>query len=236
MLDRPIQIADGVFQLRVIGARVTVLVEDGEALLVDAGLPGSAPVILRGLRRLGVFPEDLTRVALTHYHPDHAGGLGQLVAGRDVAVAAHESEAEIIEGKEPMPTVLAEGPLGEMTAPVIARLMGRPVAVDDRLEDGDAIPFGTEVRVVHLPGHTRGSIGLLLPEKGAVIVGDALQYKLARRLSPPITLNEERFRLAMQSLEKLSALEYETIAFSHFPPLRNEPREAVRRLVERAGG
>ena len=236
MLGGPITIADGVFQIRAIGARVTVLVADGQALLVDAGLPGSAPVILRGLRRGGIFPEQLTRVALTHYHPDHAGGLGQLVEGRDMAVTTHSSEAAIIEGKEPAPSVMPEGPLGEMTQPVIARLMGRPVAVDQRVNDGDVIPFGTEVRVVHLPGHTRGSIGLLLPEKGTVIVGDALQYKLARRLSPPITLNEERSRQAIRSLEKLAGLEYDTICFSHFPPLRGKPRDAVRRLVEWAMG
>ena len=173
MFDRPIPVADGIFQIRAIGARVTVLVENGEALLVDAGLPGSSAVILRGLKRLGVLPEQLIRVALTHFHPDHAGGLGQLVAGRPVAVSAHSLEADIIEGKAPLPTVMPERPLGDMTQPVVAKLMGRPVPVEQRLEDGDVIPFGTEVRVVHVPGHTEGRIALLMPEKRAVIVGDA---------------------------------------------------------------
>ena len=236
MFDRPIPVADGIFQIRAIGARVTVLVENGEALLVDAGLPGSSAVILRGLKRLGVLPEQLTRVALTHFHPDHAGGLGQLAAGRQVAVAAHSLEADIIEGKAPLPSVMPERPLGDMTQPVVAKLMGRPVPVEQRLEDGDVIPFGTEVRVVHVPGHTEGSIALLLPEKGAVIVGDALQYKLARRLSPPVTLGADRLKQAIRSLEKLAGLDFETICFSHFPALRREPREAVRRLVEQYEG
>jgi glyoxylase-like metal-dependent hydrolase (beta-lactamase superfamily II) len=236
MFDRPIPVADGIFQIRAIGARVTVLVENGEALLVDSGLPGSSAVILRGLKRLGMVPEQLTRVALTHFHPDHAGGLGQLVAGRTVAVAAHSSEADIIEGKVPLPTVMPERPLGDMTQPVVAKLMGRPVPVEQRLEDGDVIPFGTEVRVVHVPGHTEGSIALLLPEKGVVIVGDALQYKLARQLSLPVTLGADRLKQAIRSLEKLARLDFETICFSHFPALRRESREAVRRLVERVGG
>ena len=236
MFDRPIPVADGIFQIRAIGARVTVLVENGEALLVDAGLPGSSAVILRGLKRLGVLPEQLTRVVLTHFHPDHAGGLGQLAAGRQVAVAAHSLEADIIEGKAPLPGVMPDRPLGDMTQPVVARLMGRPVPVELRLEDGDVIPFGAEVRVVHVPGHTEGSIALLLPEKGAVIVGDALQYKLARRLSPPVTLGADRLKQAIRSLEKLAGLDFETICFSHFPLLRREPRHALRRLVEQYDG
>ena len=77
--------------------------------------------------------------------------------------------------------------LAKVTQPVMETLMGDPVPVDDRLDDGDVIPFATEVRVVHLPGHTAGSIALYLPSEKIIIVGDALQYKLAHKLSPPGT-------------------------------------------------
>ena len=232
MLDRPIRIADGIFQLRAIGARVTLLVEQGEALLVDTGLPGSSPVVWHGLRRLGMFPEQLTRVVLTHFHPDHCGGLGQLTAGREIAVSVHCLEADIVEGKAALPVVMPEASLQKMTQPIIGKLMGRPVPVDQRLDEGDLIPFGTEVRVVHVPGHTEGSIALLLPEKGVVIVGDALQYKLARRLSPPITLGCAQARQALRSLQRLASKDFDTVCFSHFPPLRHEPRKALGRLLE----
>ena len=72
-----------------------------------------------------------------------------------------------------------------MAQPILTRLMGNPVPVDDHLEDGDTLPFGIEVRVVHLPGHTPGSIALHLPERRVIIIGDALQCKLTWRLSPP---------------------------------------------------
>ncbi len=236
MFHKPIPIADGVFQFRAIGARVTVLVEDGEALVVDAGLPGSAAVILRGLKGLGLGPEQLSRVVLTHYHPDHAGGLAQLVDGRPVGVAVHRLEADIIEGVERLPGPFAEGKFAGMTQSVMAKLMGQPVPVDDRLEDGGVIPFGTEVRVVHVPGHTGGSIALHLPSKGTLIVGDALQYKLARKLSPPIVRETQSLRRAIRSLARLAGLDFDTICFSHFPPLRREPREALRQLVAQYDG
>ncbi len=116
---------------------------------------------------------------------------------------------------------------------MLTRLMGGPVPVDAQLEDGGTIPFGTEVRVVHLPGHTPGSIALHLPERRVIIIGDSLQYKLGWRLSPPAPGVTQRPREAMQSLEKLLDLDFDTICFSHFPLMRNEPHKALRALLQR---
>ena len=232
MFGMPIAITGGVFQIRAISARVTVVVENGEALLIDAGLRGSSGTILQGLETLGLFPEQIGMVVITHAHPDHSGGLSRLFAGREIAVAVHRLEADIIAGTAGPPSPLQNGLIGKMTQPVFSRLMGSPVPADDRLEDGDVIPFGTEVRVVHLPGHTEGSIALHLPNKGTIIVGDALQYKFARTLGPPALGVTQRPKEAMRSVEKLLGLDFDTMCFSHFPPMRTEPREALRRLIQ----
>ena len=232
IFGKPIAITAGVFQVRAIGARVSVLVENGEVLLVDAGLRGSSGAILGGLEALGLLSEQIARVVITHAHPDHSGGLGRLVEGRDVAVAAHRLEADVVSGAAPPPSPLRNRLIGKLVQPTLAGLMGSPVPVDDRLEDGDIIPFGTEVRVVHLPGHTEGSIALHLPRKGVVIVGDALQYRFARSLSPPARAVTRSPSEAMRSVKKLLGLDFDTICFSHFPPMRGRPWEALRRLVE----
>ena len=233
LFRNPVPINDGVFQIRAIGARVTVLVEDGDALLVDAGFRGSLGMIVRGLEALGISADQVRRVVVTHAHPDHSGGLGELVAGREIAVAVHRLEAHIIEGAVSTPSPLQNALLATAARPMLTRLMGGPVPVDDQLEDGDTIPFGTEVRVVHLPGHTPGSIALHLPERRVIIIGDSLQYKLGWRLSPPAPGVTQRPREAMQSLEKLLDLDFDTICFSHFPPMRNEPHKALRALLQR---
>ena len=233
MFGKPIRITDGVFQIRAIGARVTLLIEHDEAMLVDAGFRGSLRPITGGLRECGLSLDGISRVVITHAHPDHSGGLSELVAGSDIRVAVHSSEAEIIEGAIPAPNPLNSPFLASVARPALARLTGDPVPVDLRLEDGDLIPFPTEVRVVHLPGHTSGSIALYLPEKGIVIVGDALQHKFGWRLSPPAPGVTACPETAMQSLERLLSLDFHTICFSHFPPLRKDAREALRRLIIR---
>ena len=231
IFGKPVRITDGVFQFRAIGARVTLLVEDDKALLVDAGLRGSRSAIEGGFRALGLSVDRLTRVVVTHAHPDHSGGLGELVGGRNVSVAAHRLEADIISGDAPLPNPLQNGMLAVMAQPLLSTLNGDRVPVEP-LEDGEVVPFRTDVRVVQVPGHTEGSIAIYLPEKGTIIVGDALQYKFARRLSPPAAGVTERPKEAMRSLEKLQELDFSIMCFGHFPPMRDNPRAALRRLIE----
>ena len=232
IFGKPIQATSGVFQFRALGARITVLVEDGRAILVDAGLQGSLIPITGGLKDLELSLDQIDTIVITHAHPDHCGGLGEVVAGRKIAVAAHRLDADIISGTKTPPNPLQNEFFAKMAEPVLPKLMGSLVPVDLSLEDGDLIPFGTEVRVVHLPGHTAGSIALHLPSKRVIIVGDALQYKFSRKLTPPSHRVTQDSEEALRSLEKLLDLDFDIICFSHFPPMRKNARAALREMIE----
>ena len=232
IFGKPIQVTHGVFQFRVLGARITVLIENGRAILVDTGLQGSLLPITGGLKDLGLTLDHIDTVVITHAHPDHCGGLGELVEGTEIKVAAHRLDADIISGTVTPPNPLRNELLAKMAEPVLPKLMGDPVPVDLPLEDGDIIPFGAEVRVVHLPGHTAGSIALYLPTKRVIIVGDALQYRFSLKLSPPAEGVTQHPDEALRSLEKLLDLDFDIICFSHFPPMRKNPRVALRKMIE----
>jgi len=232
IFGKPIQAAHGVFQFRAIGARVTVLIEDGRAILVDTGLQGSLIPITGGFKDLGLSLDQIDTIVITHAHPDHCGGLGEVVAGRNITVGAHREDAEVISGTKTAPNPLQNELLARMAEPVLPKLMGGHVPVDLPLEDGEIIPFHTEVRVVHLPGHTAGSIGLHLPSKRVIIVGDALQYKFSRKLTPPSHRVTQDSEEALRSLEKLLDLDFDIICFSHFPPMRKNPRTALQKMIQ----
>ena len=229
-LGNPIKIMSGVHQIQAIGARVTVLSDGGNALLVDAGSIGSRGPITSGLEALCIPLERVGLVVLTHSHPDHTGGLSKLVLAMPAKVAAHRLEAGIVAGEEPAPSPFSNDLIAKLTRPVIGPLRGAPVGVDYALEDGDRLPFGLEVRVVHTPGHTSGSICLYVPSKKLVIVGDALEYRRGR-LGPPAPSVTQDTDRAMESLKCLLPLDIETICFSHFPPLRHDAKASLRRLV-----
>ncbi len=230
-LGSPITVAPNIFQIRALGARVTVIVSEGGFLLIDAGSRRSLPFIKGGLEALGLSLDDLAMIVVTHHHPDHAGGLAELVESKPVPVAAHHLDARIISGVEPKPDPHRNRLMAAVVAPVVKTLEGDIVPVNIELEDGDVIPFDVEAKVIHVPGHTPGSICLFLPDHKTIVVGDAMQYKFGRKLSPPARSVTQDPEMALRSLQRLLDLDFQTICFGHFPPILTGGRDAVVRLL-----
>ena len=226
----PLPVVPGVFQIRAIASRVTALADEDGLVLVDAGGTGSRRLIEAGLRDAGYSLNDVRLVAVTHYHPDHTGGLGPL-SETSIPIAAHEDEAPIISREVEYPSPFKDPTLGVMTKPLIRSVAGKSVPVTYRLRDGDTLPTADGVRIVHTPGHTPGSICLYVESKKLLIVGDALQYSHGA-LTPPARSVTHDFDLAMESLKKLSELEFETVCFSHFSPMREGAPESLKALID----
>ncbi len=221
----PITIAPGVHQLRALGARVTVLQAPDGVVLVDTGSRGSLHVIAAGLKALRVAPEKVRLIVLTHCHPDHAGGLAELVEYTSAPVAIHHSEAGIVRGDDPAPSFLRRQAL-QNAHPFFGMFSGRPVAVRYPLEDGDLLPETEGVRVIHTPGHTEGSICLYVESAKVLIVGDALQFRFGKLLEPSWLFTRDP-ELARASLAKLLNEDFTTLCFSHFPPIQEDAREML---------
>ena len=230
----PIAIAPGVHQVRAWGARVTVLQAPDGVVLVDAGSRGGLPVINAGLGALGVAPEQVRLIALTHCHPDHAGGLAEVVEATAAPVAIHHSEAGIVRGDEPPRSPLRREALPQVQ-PVFSVFSGPPVDVRYPLEDGDYLPSAEGVRVIHTPGHTQGSICLHVEPASTLIVGDALQFRFGKLLGPSWLFTRDP-ELARASLAKLLDVDFSTLCFSHFPPIKENAREMLTAFLQDGAG
>ena len=223
------------YQIRCLGARVTALFTDEGIVLVDAGNRPNLTLIAASLKTLGRSLEHIRLIVLTHYHPDHSGGLSNLVKATSAKVAVHRFEANIIAGEKPVPNPFSHSLLATLSQPFLPMLSSDPVNVDYLLDDGVVLPPGEEVRVIHTPGHTPGSICLYVESKKVLIVGDALQYRF-RKLTPPAWWVTENYDQAIQSLRKLVPLDFSVICFSHFPSLRVGAKEALMRLIQSMDG
>ena len=230
-LGNPIRVVRGVFQIRALGSRVTALIGDGRVLMIDAGMKGSAGLIHSGLDELGVSSDSLSGVIITHYHPDHAGGVRELVYESDIPVMAHRLDSRFLKGAEEQPNPFQRRLMARIAAPLMEKVNAPLTPIDTELEDGDIIPFDFPVQVVHTPGHTPGSITIFLPNQKLLIVGDALQYRLGRKLTPPAAAVTQDPEQAMESLRKLVSLDFHTICFSHFPPFHGAARAALRQML-----
>lgn len=160
-----------VTQIR-LGLSNAYLVTDRKSILVDTGSPGEADRILNAIQKAGVAPRDLSLILHTHGHVDHAGSTAGLKRRLGMPVAVHSSDA----------FMLRTGTNGEIRprnfeAKLVKAMVIKPFAPSEPdiliEEEMDLNDFGVNGRILFTPGHTRGSVSLLLENREAII-GDVM--------------------------------------------------------------
>lgn len=147
-------------------------------VLIDTGLPGLGARLLRGLKHAGSAPDRLALIILTHVHFDHVGNLNRLRSLGPAPILVHRLEAPLLQsGTISLP--IGRTPLARMMmgagAPFARRIRFTPVQPDIIADDDLSLkPFGIDGRIHHTPGHTRGSISVLL-DTGDAVIGDLCQ-------------------------------------------------------------
>jgi len=121
-----------------------VLIRGKEAAVVDTGTAGNASKIADVVRTGGLSWDAVHHVILTHYHPDHIGSVGEVLAAAAKATA-YAGAADIAQIKSPRPL--------------------KAVADNDEV-------FG--LRVIATPGHTPGHVCVFDPAGSLLILGDAM--------------------------------------------------------------
>ena len=161
----------------------------GEAILVDSGNKGSEEKILKIMSGLGLEPDMLKLLILTHVHFDHAGSARRLKELTGCRIMIHQSEEDRLEkGFTPIPAGTRwKARLLVALGRIIARRIGFfPGAEADLLvkDSFDLEEFGFPGKVVHTPGHTLGSMVVLM-EGGELIGGDSIFGLEGKQHFPP---------------------------------------------------
>ena len=208
------------------------LIDDGgELSLVDTLFEKDARLVLEAIRALGRSVTDLKRIAITHGHRSHLGGLAALKRASGAKVLAHEWEADIVSGErraQPV-TLLPRQSLRLLPFQLGLRLnrpKHDPCPVDDGLEEGDA--FGP-LQVLHAAGHTPGHLAFFWPERSFLIAGDAIATW------PEFCAGWEAFTLNpvqhQRSLRRMAALDARLVGVGHGDPITQAAAERVHSLT-----
>ena len=159
------RIVPGLYRVTPIpGVNVYLLEADG-LTLVDSTLSSPAEDVSRVASELGL---KLRRVALTHAHGDHVGGVaGVRSRFPGLVVSIGEREAPLLEGDR---TLAADEPQAQVKG-FFSKVDWKP---DQLLRPGDR--FGS-LEVVAAPGHTPGQVAFLDVRDRSLIAGDAYQTR-----------------------------------------------------------
>ncbi len=198
--------------MKLTGVNCYLVRGDGGAALVDTGNRVDRKRLLSACNDAGV-----TLIVLTHSHIDHAANAAFLSKELKVPVALHEADFEPVKNRR-VDRMYAHTRTGRLVLPVMSLGNGIVEAFENPvfLREGDLLePYGVEARVMELPGHTRGSIGILAGD--GLIVGDALM----NFFSPKRALFYQNRDGMEKSAARIGSSGARTIYFGHGSPCEN---------------
>ncbi len=207
------------------------LIQTGDELtLVDTLFENDGRLVLEAIRGLGRGVTDLKRIAVTHGHRSHLGGLAALKRASGATVYAHAWEADILAGErraQPVPLVprslrLIPFQLGLW----LDRPKHVPCPVDELISEGDAVG---PLQVIDAVGHSPGHLGFHWAERDFLIAGDAIATW------PHLSAGWKGFNLNLrqhaETLKRLASFEAKIVGVGHGDPIAQDAAARVHALA-----
>jgi glyoxylase-like metal-dependent hydrolase (beta-lactamase superfamily II) len=204
--------------------------------LVETGTSTSAPVVRDALSSLGVGPDDLATVVVTHIHLDHAGGVGDIANYYPSAeIVVHEKGARHLADPSRL-MASAKMVWGDKLDVLFGTLAPTDAARIRALGDTGTIDLGNGRTLAshYSPGHAKHHVGLLDSLTGDLYVGDAAGVYLPetgdlRPATPPPDFDLD---VALGSIALFTALKPQRLLFSHYGPVEDVPSTLERSAEE----
>lgn len=204
---KKIQIADGVFQYCFsnnedtnLGYNIYALISDKKALIIDTAYIPEAKQVRDDLVKNGI---TISKVIISHFHPDHAGGSS--IFGDCEIIGSKYYKVNINNCRKWSPEYTYLEP-------------------DLLIKNEDALEFGVfKLRFLYTPGHSNCSISTIINDE-FIHVGDLLMTSTTEKpLLPIVTLNGSFFE-HISSLELIKSSNIRNLLLSHGSPIRGKEK------------
>jgi glyoxylase-like metal-dependent hydrolase (beta-lactamase superfamily II) len=222
------QIVPGLFTFTGLRAGRVYLFTEGDGLtLIDASIPPAGGAILKQLKAAGYEPSDLKRIVITHAHPDHVGGVPDLIRATGAELIVPEGERATVNGEIPIPR--APGGLTPPETILKDMQVDRTLAPDEML---DEVAGG--LQAIFTPGHSPGHMSFWHPGKQVLITGDVI-FNIPRRMRLPFRMLTVDMAENIRSIGKLVPLDPQVLCFGHGKPILEHASPTLRRFAESVG-
>lgn len=161
------------------------LVKEGHSsILIDTGFSSKRAFLEKELERAGVLPGNLSLILLTHGDSDHAENCAYLREKYGTRIAMHIDDSGMVETGDMSWNRKSKPDKISITFRIMMKIFGGPdkpgsfntFKPDIYVEDGQSLSeYGISAEVLHLPGHSKGSIGILT-SSGALFCGDLFYH------------------------------------------------------------
>ena len=182
--------------------------------IIDTGTSKSPQNdIAPALKELGLTLADIELILNTHGHIDHAGGDAAIKSASNAQILIHPDEIICLQDHEgffeqnvapAVEVILGKEYIEEVRA-FFLEMGGPEVAADRQLKDNDVIDLGDgcQLRVIHLPGHTSGSVGFYWEKEGMLFSGDSVMGLFDESGRLPIIADFSAYEKSLQRLQGL---------------------------------
>ena len=190
-----------------VGITNCYIIKHEGTILVDAGMPEEINSFSKGLKDAGIDPEDIKAIIITHCHWDHIGCAKKIKDMTTAKVVVNKHEKEILMKGEPVmpPAVTRWGRIfGAFVKIWSSKFSIEPCEVDTVTaeEDYSLEEFGIKGKIVFTPGHSPGSISVVL-DSGEAFVGDMAMNGLPLTIGPNLPIFAEDMSALRNSWKKL---------------------------------
>jgi hydroxyacylglutathione hydrolase len=220
-----------------LGADNCYMVRDRGVVAIDCGMPGASRAFQDGLKRASVEPAEVTLIVVTHAHWDHIGLAKEMKGITGAPLALHRSEQEWLEGPQialPSGTCLWGRFLCLPMVLLRKSIRITPTEVDVVIGDeGLSLePYGISGKVIHTPGHSPGSVTILL-DSGEAFVGDMAMSLFPMTLRPGLPIFAHDCKAMRESWKHLLSLGITKIYPAHGTPF---DAAIMKRIIEKSEG
>ena len=194
-------------QIIKVGVDNCYIIKHEGTILVDGGMPGKFNKFSKGLKDIGINPKEIKAIVITHCHWDHIGCTKKIkdMTGAKVVVQEYEKDI-LVKGEMAMPPSVTRW--GKILAVLLKswskKFSIEPSEVDIVIgeEDYSLEEFGIKGKIVFTPGHSPGSISVLL-DSGEAFVGDMAMNGLPLTIGPNLPIFAEDMSALKNSWRKL---------------------------------
>jgi glyoxylase-like metal-dependent hydrolase (beta-lactamase superfamily II) len=233
----------GVFFVEGPASNWIVVRDETGFMIIDSGYPSDRPLVLESIRRLGLRPTDARAMLITHGHVDHTGSAAYFSETYGTPILCAPEELAHVQGREKHQVTFGQVIIRAWRPRVFrwmvhvirsGALKAKP-ATEAQAWNADVLRnLPGKPEAVLLPGHTPGNVAILLPEAGAIAVGDSFVsgHPLSRTAGPQMLhpMFHTDPAQALAATHRLDEIDASVVLPGHGAALRKSLADALETL------